>query len=157
MKHQVKKIKFAHSKSQRMAIMKNLAKDLIKYGHVKTTKTKAKAIVPYVEKMITYVKKNEKSDSFIFSKLSDNDLVKKLQDLSKNKLSKQNSGYFSIYNIGFRKGDGAEMCMVMMNGYEPKVKSDLKKVKKATSAKSKVKAEEVKVETKAGKTKEANK
>jgi large subunit ribosomal protein L17 len=133
--------------------MKNLAKDLIKHGHVTTTKAKARAIVPFVEKLITYVKKNENSDKFIFDRVSDTELVEKLKSLTKGQLSKVNSGFLSTYNVGYRKGDGSEMCIIMMSGYEPRVKSDLKKVKKSvkstTKAKTKkAKAEEVVVENK---------
>lgn len=163
MKHQIKKVKFAHSRSQRAAIMKNLAKDLITHGHLKTTKAKAKAIVPYVEKLISFSRKNENVDKYLFDRVSDMTVVEKLKSLAADKFSKIESGHLAIYNIGFRKGDGSEMCMIMMNGYEPRVKSDLKKVKKTTKttttkAKAKktktAKAEKVVVENK--KTKEKN-
>ncbi|MBP9758592.1 hypothetical protein KBD45_02770 [Candidatus Dojkabacteria bacterium] len=154
MKHQVKKMKFGHSKSQRVAIIKNLARDLVLYGHLKTTKTRAKAIVPYMEKMITFVKKNDASDNsnnYIIARISDKQAAEKLRELTKKRYVDINSGFVSIYNLGNRKGDGAEMCEVIMKGYEPKIKSALKKVKKTTVKKAAVKNEkkaEVKKETK---------
>lgn len=138
MKHQVKKMKFGHSKSQRVAIIKNLARDLILYGHLKTTKTRAKAIVPYMEKIITYVKKNEATDNsnnYVIARISDVNAVEKLREMTKKNFMDVNSGYVSIYNVSNRKGDGAEMCIVMMKGYEPKIKSALTKVKKTATKK----------------------
>ncbi|KKT75071.1 MAG: 50S ribosomal protein L17 [Candidatus Peregrinibacteria bacterium GW2011_GWA2_44_7] len=53
MRHRVKKVKLGREADHRNALLKNLATSIILHEKIKTTKAKAKAVVPKVEKMIT--------------------------------------------------------------------------------------------------------
>lgn len=136
MKHQIKKVKFAHSKSQRDAALKNMARDLILHEHIKTTKARAKAVKPFVEKLISYVKQNQNPERFILANIEDNRVSDRLVTITKERFAKKTSGFVSTYNLVNRKGDGSEMVMMILEGYQPKIKTQLKKVKKTNSKKT---------------------
>lgn len=69
------------SASHQKKILADLAKQLIEHGKIKTTNTKAKLLRPYVEKLITKVKRGILADRRNVAKLlGDNYAVKKLFD-----------------------------------------------------------------------------
>ena len=53
MRHRKKGAKLGRSVSHRKALLKNLSKELIKNGRIKTTHPKAKALRPFIEKLVT--------------------------------------------------------------------------------------------------------
>ena len=56
MRHGVKKAKLQRTASHRKALLANQACSLITHGRITTTLAKAKALRPYVEKLITLAK-----------------------------------------------------------------------------------------------------
>jgi large subunit ribosomal protein L17 len=92
---------------------------VIEQERVVTTVPKAKAIKPLVDKMITLGKRDtlharRQAASF----LETPGAVKKLFDKLGSRFGQRNGGYTRIVRLGWRKGDGAEQCLIELVGSE---------------------------------------
>jgi large subunit ribosomal protein L17 len=86
---------------------------------VVTTVTKAKAVRPWVEKMITLAKRDtlhSRRQAAAF--LQTPDSVKKLFDTLGPRFAQQPGGYTRIVRLGPRRGDGAEEVVIEILGTE---------------------------------------
>jgi len=113
MRHQKKGKILDRKMEPRKALMRNLATSIIIYEKVKTTKAKAKAVKPFVEKLITTAKTNDltarrKLLEILFHK----NAVKKALEILGPRYKDRKGGYTRIINIGPRAGDGAEMVQI---------------------------------------------
>lgn len=112
-RHGYKGTKFHRERDQRSALIKALADSLIKYESIETTLPKAKALVPYVEKLITKAKKGDlHSRRQIISDLQTIESAHKLVDEIAPKLKGRVSGHLRIERTGFRRGDQAELARI---------------------------------------------
>src|ERR1700748_1801979 len=59
MRHQRNRYQLSRSASHRKALLMNLSKEVIEHERIKTTETKAKAVKPEVEKLITLAKRGD--------------------------------------------------------------------------------------------------
>jgi large subunit ribosomal protein L17 len=103
---------------------------------MRTTLSKAKAVRPVAEKMITLAKTNtlhtrRQALQFIYKK----DVVKKLFEDIGPRFQERPGGYTRIVKIGPRAGDGTEMAVLELVGSEFK-KKEKKKAKMAEKAKA---------------------
>jgi len=136
-------------------MLSNLAASLITHGRIQTTLTKAKALRPFVEKVITKAKRaaalTEKKDAIHLRRLAladvrDETAITKLFNESYKEFANRNGGYTRIYKLGAqRQSDAAELALIEFvkaddPGYK-KAKSSRKSAKKSTGGKSKKKAE----------------
>ncbi|MBQ9166709.1 MAG: 50S ribosomal protein L17 [Oscillospiraceae bacterium] len=97
----------------RMAMLKQQTTDLLNYGQLKTTVTRAKEIAPLAEKMITLAKENNlASYRQALAFLTQEDVAKKLFDQIGPKYADRNGGYTRIVRAGFRRGDAAEIAIL---------------------------------------------
>ncbi|MGL4561767.1 MAG: 50S ribosomal protein L17 [Brevinema sp.] len=113
MRHGKKVAKLSRTRSARSALFRNLAQSLFKYESVKTTLTKAKALRPYVEKIITKAKVNDLHHRrLILAKIYDKSIVTKLFDDIAPRFTERNGGYLRISKLGQRQTDGAEMAII---------------------------------------------
>jgi large subunit ribosomal protein L17 len=106
----------------RRAMLSNLAASLITHGRIQTTLTKAKALRPFIEKVITKAKqaaaKTEKKDAIHLRRLAlrdvrDETAVTKLFNESYKDFVDRNGGYTRIYKLGAaRISDAAEMALI---------------------------------------------
>ena len=99
--------------------MKGLVTSVIEHERVVTTTTKAKAIKPLVDKMITLAKRDtlhtrRQAAAFLETPAS----VKKLFDKLGTRFGQRNGGYTRIVRLGWRKGDGAEQAIIELVGSE---------------------------------------
>jgi large subunit ribosomal protein L17 len=117
MRHRKKLDKLSRPTDQRLALLNNLAKQLIEHGQVVTTEAKAKVVAPYIDSLIHKAVKGEVKDlRVIYSKISDRRLVYKLKHEIIPKLTrKKDGGYSSVVKMPPRRGDGALMAMVRIN------------------------------------------
>ena len=86
---------------------------------VVTTVPKAKAVKPLVDKMITLGKRDTlhaRRQAAAF--LETPGAVKKLFDKLGSRFGQRSGGYTRIVRLGWRKGDGAEQCMLELVGSE---------------------------------------
>jgi len=119
MRHRVAGSKLKRDHGSRKALLRNLVTSVIEHERVVTTATKAKAIKPLVDKMITLAKKDtlhtrRQAASFLETPAS----VKKLFDKLGTRFGQRNGGYTRIVRLGWRKGDGAEQAMIELVGSE---------------------------------------
>lgn len=98
---------------QRMAMLRQQVTDLLAYGRMETTVTRAKEIGPLTEKMITLGKKGGLANyRQALSFITKEDVAKKLFDDIGPKYAERNGGYTRITRIGPRRGDAAEMAVI---------------------------------------------
>lgn len=136
MRHHKGNAKLGMMTSHRKAFMRNMARNLLTHGRIKTTKARAKESRKLVERLITLGKTGSLfSRRRAYDILSDRDLVMKLFKDVAPLFSARNSGYTRIIPLGFRRGDGADMVILELT--ERKIVEKLPKKKK-----EKAKAEE---------------
>ncbi|HEX2099876.1 MAG TPA: 50S ribosomal protein L17 [Candidatus Synoicihabitans sp.] len=144
MRHNKHRQSLGVTREHREAMLSNLAVALITHGRIQTTLTKAKALRPFVEKVITKAKKaaarTEKKDKLHLRRLALQDVrdpvaVDLLFDEKVTEFANRPGGYTRIYKLGAqRQGDAAEMALIEF------VKADdpgYKKSKRKGSAKGK--------------------
>ena len=102
----------------RRMVIRQQVSDVIAYGNIKTTFTKAKETQRHVDRVITLAKKNTlDSNRKILSIIKDTkkatakDLVKKLQTIAK-KYATRNGGYTRVLRLGKRPGDNTEVAIL---------------------------------------------
>ena len=93
----------------RRSILAGLTKDVINNGHVVTTDARAKEVRKFVDKMITYGKKNtlvgrRKALAFLHN---DKTTVEKIFNELSKKYAERNGGYTRIIKLKERVGDDA--------------------------------------------------
>jgi large subunit ribosomal protein L17 len=103
--------KLGRDSAHRKALYANLAGALIEHGRIKTTVSKAKAVKPYAEQMITLGRRGDlharrQATSFLRSR----DVVHKLFADVAPLFKDRPGGYTRIVKIGPRPGDAAEMA-----------------------------------------------
>jgi len=109
--------KLSRTWDQRNALVRNLAKSLIEHGKIKTTHTKAKTLVKFVEPLITRARvKNLHNVRMVAREINDRTLVKKLFDEIGPKFKDfDKGGYTKVVKVGNRRGDLAPVSVVMLN------------------------------------------
>ncbi len=114
MRHKVKKVKLGSDKDHTTALMRNLAMSVIIYEKVKTTSAKAKAVQPFVERLISIAKNKEKKHAIreIERLLQHENASKKLMEVLKEKYKDRDSGFTRITKLGNRHGDNAQMVQI---------------------------------------------
>lgn len=118
MRHKKHRQSLGVKKEHRSALLANLASSLIKKGRVQTTVTKAKALRPFVERVITMAKKGDlHRRRLALSRLRDKEAVSVLFGERVTEFTKRNGGYTRIYKLGLpRIGDAADMAIIEFVG-----------------------------------------
>lgn len=130
MRHRKKVKKLGRTASHRRATLRNMATALINHHQIKTTLGKAKAARSYVEKLITTGKKDSvHARRQAFKLLQNRTLVKKLFDEIAPSFSDRNGGYTRVVKLGPRTGDGAEMAVLQLVGFEQLIIDEQEKQK----------------------------
>lgn len=119
MRHGRGGFKLKRNVAARDALLRGLVTSVIENDFAITTITKAKAIRPLVDKMITLAKDDtlhsrRQAASFLRTPAS----VQKLFDKLGTKFGQRNGGYSRIVRLGWRKGDGAELAKIELMGTE---------------------------------------
>lgn len=79
MAHTTKARTFHRETNQRAALLRSLARSLVLEERISTTEAKAKALRPFVERLVTYAKKNTlASRRLAITRLHDKEAVQKL-------------------------------------------------------------------------------
>jgi large subunit ribosomal protein L17 len=103
--------KLGRDASHRKALYANLAGALIEHGRIKTTVTKAKAVRPVAEQMITLGRRGDlhaRRQAMAF--LRSQEVVHKLFAEVAPRFNERAGGYSRIIRLGPRPGDAAEMA-----------------------------------------------
>lgn len=113
MRHRVKKIKFNWGKDANKMLMRKLAINFLSKGHLQTTLSKAKALRPYLEKLVSKMKvKSEASKNYLLHHLGDEKIVSNGFKVIGPALSKINGGYVRIIKMNMRSADGAVIARI---------------------------------------------
>jgi large subunit ribosomal protein L17 len=119
MRHNVSGAKLKRDVSARRALFRGLVTSVIEHERVVTTISKAKAVKPLVDQMITLAKRDtlhSRRQAAAF--LETPDAVKKLFDKLGTRFGQRNGGYTRVVRLGWRKGDGAEQAIIELVGSE---------------------------------------
>lgn len=113
MRHHSNVKKFGREKNQRHALMRSLARNLIRDNEIQTTAAKAKALRPYVEKLVT----KAKTDTVAARRLVDSRIMgpketKKLFTEIAPKYADRKGGYLRIVKLPTRDLDAAPMALI---------------------------------------------
>lgn len=130
MRHNKHHASLGVTREHRRAMLSNLGAALIRHGRIETTLTKAKALRPFIEKIITKAKKaavaGDKKDAIHLRRLAltdirDESAVTLLFNDKVKQFEKRQGGYTRIYKLGPQRiGDAAEMALIEFVGAEDK-------------------------------------
>ncbi|AKC83455.1 50S ribosomal protein L17 [Verrucomicrobia bacterium IMCC26134] len=149
MRHKKQRASLGVTKEHRAAMLSNMAASLIEHGRITTTLTKAKALRPFVEKVITKAKKaalaTEKKDAIHLRRMAlkdvrDENAITSLFNEKHKEFTNRVGGYTRIYKLGPRQGDAAHMAIIEFvkaddQGYKkPAKRASAAKAAKATAA-----------------------
>jgi large subunit ribosomal protein L17 len=122
MRHNKHHASLGVTREHRAAMLSNLAASLIEHGRIQTTLTKAKALRPFIEKVITKAKKaagkTEKKDQLHLRRLAladvrNEDAVTKLFNETYKEFANRTGGYTRIYKLGARRiSDAADLALI---------------------------------------------
>ena len=112
MRHKLGLKKLGKPSDQRLAMLYDEAAALVKYGKIKLTVSRAKAVRPIVEKLISLAKEGDVSarrKALLI--LKHRTLVKALFELA-SRFEGRAGGFTRITKIGFRRGDAAPLALL---------------------------------------------
>ena len=109
----MKRNKLGRNTAHRRALFRNLVTSLILTGRIETTEAKAKAMRPFVDKMITLGKRGDlharrQAAAFLLQP----EAVQKLFNEVAPRYQDRNGGYTRILKKDYRRGDGAPVSIV---------------------------------------------
>jgi len=134
-------------------ILSNLAASLIEHGAIKTTDAKAKALRPYVEKIITKAKDGSvAARRQVLADVPQTDVVSYLFNELAPKFENRAGGYTRIIKLENRAGDNAPMSQISLV-LEETVSTEATRATRAAASKKAAAEEAPAEETKAEETK----
>ena len=121
MRHHRAGKKLGRDSAHRKSLYANLACALVEHGRIKTTVTKAKAVKPFAEQMITLGKRGDvaahrRAVAFLRSKPVAHRLFAEVAP----RFADREGGYTRIVRLGPRQGDAAPMVYLELVAYPPK-------------------------------------
>ena len=127
MRHRKGGFKLQRNPSARRALLRGLTTSVILHERIETTVTKAKAVRPRVEKVITLAKRDtlharRQAAAYLFEPRA----VKKLFDTIGPRFADRQGGYTRIMRLGTRSGDGAEIAILELLGAQLEKKAETK-------------------------------
>lgn len=138
-------VKTAHRRS----LVANLAAALFTNARITTTLSRAKALRPFAEHLITFAKKAEQSADkavklhyyrLAIAKLRNEDAAQLLFKERVQQFLGRNGGYTRIYKLGARKGDAAETALIELVAKDDKAPPMSPKANKERKPKAKKEA-----------------
>ena len=113
MRHRCRVPQLSKPADQRKALLRSLTTELIRHGKITTTLTRAKAVRPEVDRMITLAKDGSlaarrRAMGFIYDK----QLVHALFEQAQERYGNRNGGYTRVLRTVPRTGDHAEMAII---------------------------------------------
>lgn len=102
MRHHDRQRVFGRKLDERRALLRSLARELILHGSLTTTLARAKAVRPFVERLITIARKNTVAARRVVAARLGNDeeAVKALVALATQRFAERPGGYTRIVKLG---------------------------------------------------------
>ncbi|RMH51724.1 MAG: 50S ribosomal protein L17 [Zetaproteobacteria bacterium] len=117
MRHRKHRTSLGLPSGHRRALLGNLAAALITHGRIETTQAKARAVRPYVEKLITLGKDGSlHARRRALARLRHRSVVDRLFVEVAPRFAGRNGGYTRITKTGYRVGDAAPMAVIELIG-----------------------------------------
>ena len=117
--------KLGRTTAHRKSMLRGMVTYLLENGQVETTLTRAKEVRCMAEKMITLGKKNTlASRRQALAYITKEDVVTKVFSEIAPKYADRNGGYTTIYKLGQRRGDAAEMALIKLVGDKVEAKAE---------------------------------
>ena len=125
MRHQRSGKKLGRASAHRRALLANLTAALIEHGRIKTTETKAKAVRPIAEKMVTLGREGTiHARRQALAYLRTQEIVHKLFSEVAPRFVGRPGGYTRIVKLGPRQGDAAPMAYLECVDFVPSAGED---------------------------------
>ncbi|MGO9613440.1 MAG: 50S ribosomal protein L17 [Dissulfurispiraceae bacterium] len=139
MRHKVGGRQFGRTTNQRKALLRGLISSLFEHQRIETTVSKAKAIKPIAERLVTFGKQGDlHSKRMVLSYIPNRAVVAKLFAELAPRFADRNGGYLRILKTRQRVNDRAQMAIIEFIDYEGvKVKSDEKESAKESKKEGK--------------------
>lgn len=115
MRHNKKRgMKLGTDASHTRAMKRNLVASLLVNDRIKTLESRAKAIRPDVDRVVTWAKRGDlHARRLAIAKVGDKETVREIFEKAAQGLwADRNGGYTRILKLGRRKGDGAEVVII---------------------------------------------
>ena len=114
MRHKVSTVKLGRTTSHRHAMMRNMAASLIDHERIITTLPKARAMRPFVEKLVTMAKEDSVAGRRLaFARLRNKEAVSKLFATIGPRFKARPGGYCRILKLAKpRLGDNGQRAML---------------------------------------------
>jgi len=112
MRHHNTNKKFGRETNQRNALMKSLAYSLTIKGKIKTTEAKAKALRPFMEKLVTLGKKETLASRRLLESRVGREAAKKIATVLAPAYNSRAGGYLRITKMVQRASDGAPQAII---------------------------------------------
>ena len=153
MRHGKKFNHLSRKTAHRKALLKNLAKSLIMNKRITTTLPKAKALVKFIDPIITKSKVNTThSRRVVFSYFQDKEPVKELFSNVSQKVFDRPGGYTRIIKLDERRlGDNAELAIIELVDFNTLLQKSPKTATKTRRSRSKRKGSQAPAATQEGK------
>lgn len=113
MRHRKKGKVLDRRKGPREALLRGLVNNLVLYEHINTTRAKAKALRPKVERLVTRSRENTiAAKRYIAARVYTDGARRKLFEVLGPRYQTRAGGYTRILTLSRRVGDGAEMVRI---------------------------------------------
>ena len=136
MRHYKKGRKLGTDASHTKAMKRSLVCALLANDRIKTIDSRAKAIRPDVDRIITWAKKGDlASRRLAIARLGDKEIVREVfEKAAQGMWADRNGGYTRIMKLGRRKGDNAEIVIIELvnEPVAPKAAPAVTKVEEAS-------------------------
>ena len=129
MRHQKQGRKLNRTTSHRKALMMNMASSLVLHKRIKTTDAKAKELRGYIERLVTYAKKDSVHGRRLIQQKLPGSRGKKIANMLIHEIAPEfkdrNGGYTRIIKLGNRKNDNAPVSLIEFVGFENLIDEDV--------------------------------
>jgi large subunit ribosomal protein L17 len=120
MRHKVAGYKLGRTSGARVALRRNLIKQLLTHDRIRTTRAKAAAVRGEAERIITIARNSANGSDAqkvaarrrVVAKLGDNRMIKRVFDEIAPRFANRNGGYTRVVKLGPRLGDSADMVIL---------------------------------------------
>ena len=137
MRHRKTVNKLNRTAEHRKALLANLAGSLFDKKRIKTTHAKAKAAQQFVERLITIAKQDTlHARRLVLSRVRHKSVMQTLFNDVAPTYTERNGGYTRVIRLGNRPGDGAEMSVLELVGFEEAMKKKAKEKKEKEAQKA---------------------
>jgi len=120
MRHRVAGYKLGRTTGARVALRRNLMRQLLTHDRIRTTRAKAAAIRGETERIITIARNSANASDAdkvsarrrVAAKLGDRSMIKRIFEEVAPRFANRNGGYTRVVKLGPRLGDSAEMVIL---------------------------------------------